>query len=230
MRLWTLHPQYLDAKGLVALWREGLLAKAVLEGNTRGYRNHPQLIRFREQADPHGFLCAYLREILAEAQRRGYHFAADKLPAKKQAVAPAEESKGQLEYEWQHLKHKLAHRDMARYRELSAVKDPVPHPLFRIVPGGVKSWEREMNRNLEAKTFGLPPGTVLEQAGSATIAIVMRRKSRIIMADGRKIVEKAGKIRQVRPEVTVALKTSAPLCGKTRTFLEGEGIQVLSHG
>lgn len=43
MRLWSLHPQYLDAKGLVALWREGLLAQAVLAGQTRGYKRHPQL-------------------------------------------------------------------------------------------------------------------------------------------------------------------------------------------
>ncbi|WP_368086417.1 pyrimidine dimer DNA glycosylase/endonuclease V [Nitrosomonas sp. Nm34] len=26
MRLWSIHPKYLDAKGLLALWREGLQA------------------------------------------------------------------------------------------------------------------------------------------------------------------------------------------------------------
>ena len=41
MRLWTLHPQYLDPRGLVALWREALLAQKVLLGRTRGYRAHP---------------------------------------------------------------------------------------------------------------------------------------------------------------------------------------------
>jgi hypothetical protein len=30
MRIWSLHPKYLDSKGLVALWRESLLAKNVL--------------------------------------------------------------------------------------------------------------------------------------------------------------------------------------------------------
>jgi hypothetical protein len=43
MRLWSLHPQYLDPQGLVALWREALLAQAVLRGKTRGYKHHPQL-------------------------------------------------------------------------------------------------------------------------------------------------------------------------------------------
>jgi len=51
MRLWSLHPAYLDARGLGALWREGLLAQAVLRGKTRGYRSHPQLERWRAR-DP----------------------------------------------------------------------------------------------------------------------------------------------------------------------------------
>lgn len=163
MRLWTVHPQYLDVKGLVALWREGLLAKAVLERKTRGYRNHPQLTRFSEQVDPHGFLCAYLWEVLLEAQRRGYNFNADKLPVKREKIKPGEESRGQLDYEWQHLLNKLAHRDKERYRKLSPVKDPAPHPLFRIVAGGVKSWERVMDNNIEPKEFGLPPKPFLNR-------------------------------------------------------------------
>jgi len=142
MRLWTLHPKYLDSKGLVALWREGLLAKAILEGKTRGYVNHPQLIRFRAQPDPHAFLCAYMREVLAEADRRGYYFDATKLPPKKQPIEPVDESLGQLEYEWQHLLKKLAHRDKEQYLNLVQVKQPDPHPLFRIVAGGIQSWEK----------------------------------------------------------------------------------------
>ena len=52
MRLWSIHPRSLDARGLVALWREGLLARKVLRGRTRGYRHHPQLQRFRDLRDP----------------------------------------------------------------------------------------------------------------------------------------------------------------------------------
>ena len=51
MRLWSVHPKYLDSKGLVALWREALLAKQVLEGGTKGYRNHPQLDRFKKSGE-----------------------------------------------------------------------------------------------------------------------------------------------------------------------------------
>jgi hypothetical protein len=53
MRIWSLHPTLLDTKGLVALWREALLAKHVLSGSTIGYQNHPQLKRFKSSPNPH---------------------------------------------------------------------------------------------------------------------------------------------------------------------------------
>ena len=52
MRLWSLDPAHLDRQGLVACWREALLAQAVLAGRTRGYRHHPQLERFRVVPGP----------------------------------------------------------------------------------------------------------------------------------------------------------------------------------
>jgi hypothetical protein len=52
MRIWSIHPKYLDTKGIVALWREALLAKNVLEGKTKGYKNHPQLDRFKSASKP----------------------------------------------------------------------------------------------------------------------------------------------------------------------------------
>ena len=72
MRLWTLHPKYLDARGLVALWREALLAQAVLGRQTGGYTRHPQLIRFRNSPSPTESLASYLQAVHAEASRRGY--------------------------------------------------------------------------------------------------------------------------------------------------------------
>jgi len=80
---------------------------------------------------------------------------------------------------------------------------------------------------LSPKDFGLPPRTVLEQIDKNTIAIVMNRKSRIIMADGRKILEKAQAIKAVKPSLNVALKATAPICSKTIKFLEAEGIQLI---
>ena len=142
MRLWTVHPKHLDTKGLVALWREGLLAKAVLEGKTRGYRDHPQLVRFRGHPRPVEFLVEYLRRVLEESQSRGYRFEATKIPAGALGVEPLEVTEGQLAYEWQHLLGKLRKRDGERYESLSRFRHPEAHPLFLVKPGPVAAWER----------------------------------------------------------------------------------------
>lgn len=140
MRLWTLHPRYLDAKGLVAAWREALLAQKVLQGGTRGYRNHPQLTRFKAQPEPVAALAEFLRGLLAEARQRDYEFDATKIAATA-PVARIQATRGQLQFEWEHLRRKLAQRDPARLGALAKLTKPQPHPLFRIVPGAVESWE-----------------------------------------------------------------------------------------
>jgi hypothetical protein len=141
MRLWTLHPRYLDARGLVALWREALLARKVLAGQTRGYRHHPQLERFRQVGDPLAAVDSYLAEVCAEAARRGYRFDATKIGAARLADK-LEATSGQLAYEWSHLRAKLALRDPAKLAECAGTDMPQAHPLFRVVAGGVASWER----------------------------------------------------------------------------------------
>jgi hypothetical protein len=141
MRLWSLHPKYLDARGLVALWREALLAQAVLRGKTRGYRKHPQLDRFRSEPSPVGAIAAYLREVLAESLVRGYRFDATKVSRARHAGLITV-TQGQLEYEWDHLMTKLAVRDPALRKRLSSLSRPHLHPLFRIVAGPVEPWER----------------------------------------------------------------------------------------
>jgi Pyrimidine dimer DNA glycosylase len=141
VRLWTLHPQYLDPQGLVALWREGLLARAVLRGQTKGYRRHPQLQRFEQQTAPRSAINRYLAEVLSEAQARGYSFDATKVgPVRSRAQIVA--AQGQLQYEWHHLLEKLRLRSPALYRRFRNVSDPKPHPLFRIIAGPVAPWER----------------------------------------------------------------------------------------
>ncbi|HTO91794.1 MAG TPA: pyrimidine dimer DNA glycosylase/endonuclease V [Candidatus Sulfotelmatobacter sp.] len=141
MRLWTLHPRYLDARGLVALWREGLLARAVLRGQTRGYRRHPQLERFRLQPLPRQWIDAYLAHVLLEAEARGYAFDRRKIrPARSRTRLVA--TRGQLAFEWRHLMHKLRRRSPALHRRWRRVVRPEPHPLFRLRPGPVESWER----------------------------------------------------------------------------------------
>lgn len=140
MRLWTLHPEYLDPRGLVALWREALLAQAVLRGQTRGYTQHPQLVRFRSTSTPVKCIAEYLRVIHAEAMRRGYHFDASKI-AGGGRVEPVPVTQGQLDYEWQHLEQKLQSRSPAWLSALETDTSPASHPLFRIIPGGVAEWE-----------------------------------------------------------------------------------------
>ena len=140
MRLWTLHPQYLDPRGLVALWREALLAQAVLTGRTRGYTRHPQLIRFREAPSPAASIASYLSTICSEASRRGYCFDAARISPADPVEAMAA-TQGQLEYEWGHLVAKLRVRAPSWLAGMGFVIHPDPHPLFRIFPGPVASWE-----------------------------------------------------------------------------------------
>ncbi len=141
MRLWTLHPRYLDAQGLVAAWREALLAQKVLRGRTRGYRHHPQLTRFAAQQRPVAAIATFLAGLAAEARRRGYHFDASKI-ARPRLHGRMEETRGQLLYEWRHLRAKLRRRSPEAYRRVRSVARPEAHPLFRVVPGGVRDWER----------------------------------------------------------------------------------------
>ena len=141
MRLWSLHPKYLDAKGLVALWREGLLAQAVLTAKTRGYRRHPQLERFHSGGRPAAFIAEYLRAVHAESLARGYRFDVNKIGCSRTS-SKLEVTSGQLDFEWAHLMKKLQTRSPELHEKLMATASPQSHPLFRVTPGGVADWER----------------------------------------------------------------------------------------
>jgi len=142
MRLWSLHPKYLDPQGLVALWREALLAQAVLRGKTRGYRHHPQLDRFRAQRAPRSAINAYLEAVHAESQRRNYRFDHSKVgPVRTHNPTPV--STEQIRFEWQHLLEKLSRRSPALYRYWrGSSPTPLPHPSFRVQAGPLELWER----------------------------------------------------------------------------------------
>ena len=141
MRLWSLHPGYLDARGLVALWRETLLAQAVLAGETKGYRNHPQLARFHAGARPAALIAEYLRAVHAESIARGYRFDKEKI-GRPRTSARLDVTSGQLDFEWRHLLKKLETRAPERHEKYLSENTPLPHPLFRVIPGGVADWER----------------------------------------------------------------------------------------
>ena len=154
MRLWSLHPKYLDARGLVALWRETLLAREVLRGRTEGYRAHPQLRRFRSCASPHGAVNRYLAVVYAEAESRGYRFDRSKLRSYL-AVPPMAVTDGQLQYEWAWLRKKLRQRSPQIYRGHVGISVPDPHPLFRVVRGPMAEWER--GQRLRRPDVGVTP-------------------------------------------------------------------------
>ena len=141
MRLWSLHPQYLDSQGLVALWREALLAQAVLAGKTKGYKHHPQLKRFRLAANPSAAMKRYLYFIYQEAKLRGYDFDRRKISGPV-SRARLRVTAGQLRHELAHLKKKLRGRDIKKSKEISKIKAPRPHPMFSVVAGGIEDWEK----------------------------------------------------------------------------------------
>ncbi|MBC7112661.1 MAG: hypothetical protein H5T34_01345 [Candidatus Methanomethyliales bacterium] len=143
MRLWSIHPKYLDCRGLVAVWREGLLAKKVLEGKVKGYRNHPQLLRFERYEKPVDLIDAYLFQIYLEAKRRGYSFDISKI-GEIEANGAVTITDGQLEYEFFHLLKKVELRDRKKFDELKGadIKKIEANPIFRVISGGLEDWER----------------------------------------------------------------------------------------
>ena len=141
VRIWSIHPKYLDSKGLVALWRETLLAKKVLENKTKGYKNHPQLDRFRISKKALDCINCYLWEVYKEAEKRNYSFNKDKLSQSFKPVTLTVTS-GQLHFEIKHLKAKLKLRDKGKLKELAVVENFDSHPLFEIIEGEIESWEK----------------------------------------------------------------------------------------
>jgi hypothetical protein len=118
-----------------------LLAQKVLTGATRGYRHHSQLSRFQAQPDPLAAVGAFLAGLAEEATARGYNFDSTKIQSR-QFKGTISKTSGQLLYEWGHLKAKLRARAPQIARQWRSVKSPEPHPLFHIVSGDVRSWEK----------------------------------------------------------------------------------------
>jgi hypothetical protein len=142
MRLWTFHPKYLDRKGLLGLWRECCTAKSALT-RCKGYRNHPQLMRFKATGEPLRALCRYMISVFDEGIRRGYRMNSSLIPD----VDPIREmlpvTSGQLQYELDWIRHKLAVRSPGFLGGLAdSVGDVRLHDLFYVVPGDIEEWER----------------------------------------------------------------------------------------
>jgi len=142
MRIWTIHPKYMDRKGLGALWRETLLAQKVVMGETRGWRSHPQLDRFKGHAEPLKAVGYYLVEVHRESRNRSYSYDISKILEPAEAMEPVSVTRGQLEYEFTVLNQRLGRRDPAKLEENLEAKTVEPHPLFRVVEGPPEPWEK----------------------------------------------------------------------------------------
>ncbi|MDA0692871.1 MAG: pyrimidine dimer DNA glycosylase/endonuclease V [Nitrospinae bacterium] len=140
MRLWSIHPKYLDTKGIVALWREGLLAQKVLKGETQGYKNHPQLNRFKKTADPIAAINEYLHHIYKESLKRNYKFDSKKINTPRSRIK-IDVNSGQIEFERQHLLGKLKSRDPSLYLKYRILTQLDVHPFFNVVIGEIADWE-----------------------------------------------------------------------------------------
>ena len=149
MRLWTINFKYLDAKGLVALWREALLAKNVLKGLTKGYKNHPQLIRFYTHQNSIDAINAYLLEVYKEACVRGYKFDVAKVGKfDAENLSKIAVTRGQIEYEFSFLQEKLKQRDLKKYKENLNVKNIEISTIFTKIDGDIEPWEKPKNAYL----------------------------------------------------------------------------------
>jgi hypothetical protein len=142
MRIWSIHPKYLDTKGLVASWREALLAKNVLLGKTKGYVNHPQLNRFKEIKDSINYINLYLNSLYEEALNRNYKFNKSKIGRFKKPRKFIFVNDGQLDYEFKHLQKKLRIRDKNKFKENEKIKQLEVNPIFKTKKGDIEDWER----------------------------------------------------------------------------------------
>ena len=141
MRLWTIHPAQLDRRALVAGWREALLAQKVLQGATKGYTNHPQLVRFRAMPDAMAAITTYLHTLADESDARSYRFNRELIVREPDSALRMTVTDGQLSYEWDHLCRKVIERDPDWAREVLTQSTPRANPMFDVVVGDVAEWE-----------------------------------------------------------------------------------------
>ncbi|MEM1541019.1 MAG: pyrimidine dimer DNA glycosylase/endonuclease V [Ignisphaera sp.] len=133
----------LDRVGLIALWREGLLAQKVLEGSTKGYINHPQLTRFKQSQNPLLSIGTYLYYVYLEGVNRGYRFNLNKIKVYNTSITgfiPI--TSGQIRYEYKLLLYKLSSRDPQWRKQIECIERIDVNPVFYIIEGSISEWEK----------------------------------------------------------------------------------------
>ncbi|WMT50842.1 MAG: pyrimidine dimer DNA glycosylase/endonuclease V [Ferroplasma sp.] len=143
MRLWSIDFSYLDRQGLLACWRESLLARNVLYGLTKGYKNHPQISRFKLSGEPVTAINTYIYYLFLESKERNYSFNESKLEysmINRDFHIPV--TAGQVTYEFKLLLSKLKTRSQENFNRVKGIDRPATCSLFIQVEGNIENWER----------------------------------------------------------------------------------------
>ena len=74
-------------------------------------------------------------------------------------------------------------------------------------------------KNIDPTQYNLSSRVDLRQDRSGDLLIIIDRKSRIIMKDGIRVLEVVKKINKIDPKKNISVRTSAPICSKTKKLL-----------
>ena len=83
-------------------------------------------------------------------------------------------------------------------------------------------------RKIDPKTFNLSSRINIKENDKNEVFFIIKRKSRIIMKDGIRIFNQIQKVKEKRRNARFFLKTSAPVCGKTKTYLKQRNIEIFN--
>ncbi len=84
-------------------------------------------------------------------------------------------------------------------------------------------------KKIDPTQYNLSSRVDLRQDRSRDLLIVIDRKSRIIMKDGIRVLEMVKQINKIDPKKNISVRTSAPICSKTKKLLLENSIMIKSH-
>ena len=82
-------------------------------------------------------------------------------------------------------------------------------------------------KQLDPKIFNLNSRAIIEEEKNA-LTLVLKRKSRIIMKDGRRLLDQVRQIKKFSKK-PVSIFTTAPVCSKTKGFLNDNGVEIIQE-
>ena len=83
-------------------------------------------------------------------------------------------------------------------------------------------------RKVDPRTFNLSNRLNIQENDKKDVFFIVDRKSRIIMKDGIRIFNQIQKVKEKRRNARFFLKTSAPICSKTKKYLNQRNIEIFN--